>query len=220
VDSPCTQTFGLGVFQAPSAEDFHRIEQFFRDRSAPVHHEVSPLADPATLPLLTGRGYHPIELSSVMFCPIADLLTRLPRAAGRVRARLIRGGETALWAETAVRGWADIIPPGDMMKDLMQVSAERPEALPFLAELDGAPVAAGALSITGGVALLAGASTISGARRQGAQTALLDARLRYAADHDCDLAMVCAAPGSASQRNAERNGFRIAYTRIKWRLGP
>jgi len=27
-----------------------------------------------------------------------------------------------------------------------------------------------------------------------------------------------ALPGSASQRNAERNGFRIAYTRIKWRL--
>ena len=27
-----------------------------------------------------------------------------------------------------------------------------------------------------------------------------------------------ALPGSASQRNAERNGFRIAYTRIKWAL--
>jgi hypothetical protein len=25
-----------------------------------------------------------------------------------------------------------------------------------------------------------------------------------------------ATPGSASQRNAERNGFRVAYTRIKW----
>ena len=33
-----------------------------------------------------------------------------------------------------------------------------------------------------------------------------------------DLAMMGAAPGSASQRNAERHGFRIAYTRIKWRL--
>jgi hypothetical protein len=29
--------------------------------------------------------------------------------------------------------------------------------------------------------------------------------------------MMCAQPGSASQRNAERQGFRIAYTRIKWR---
>jgi hypothetical protein len=29
---------------------------------------------------------------------------------------------------------------------------------------------------------------------------------------------MCAAPGRASQRNAERQGFRIAYTRIKWKL--
>jgi hypothetical protein len=27
-----------------------------------------------------------------------------------------------------------------------------------------------------------------------------------------------ALPGSGSQRNAERNGFRIAYTRTKWQL--
>jgi hypothetical protein len=69
-----------------------------------------------------------------------------------------------------------------------------------------------------GVGLLAGASTVPEGRRQGAQNALLDARLRYAAQHGCDLAMMCALPGSASQRNAERHGFRIAYTRIKWRL--
>ena len=42
--------------------------------------------------------------------------------------------------------------------------------------------------------------------------------LAYAADQGCDLAMMCALPGSGSQRNAERHGFRIAYTRIKWQL--
>lgn len=30
--------------------------------------------------------------------------------------------------------------------------------------------------------------------------------------------MLVAEPGSNSQRNAERNGFRVAYTRTKWRL--
>ena len=28
--------------------------------------------------------------------------------------------------------------------------------------------------------------------------------------------MMGAAPGSTSQTNAERQGFRIAYTRLKW----
>ena len=40
---------------------------------------------------------------------------------------------------------------------------------------------------------------------------------RYAAEHGCDLAMMVAEAGSESQRNAERQGFRIAYTRMKWR---
>jgi hypothetical protein len=68
-----------------------------------------------------------------------------------------------------------------------------------------------------GMALLAGASTVADARRRGLQAALLTARLAHAAELRCDLAMMGAPPGSSSQRNAERNGFRIAYTRIKWR---
>jgi hypothetical protein len=46
----------------------------------------------------------------------------------------------------------------------------------------------------------------------------LEHRLPYGALQGCDIAMMVSAPGSASQRNAERQGFRIAYTRIKWRL--
>ena len=48
--------------------------------------------------------------------------------------------------------------------------------------------------------------------------ALLEWRLAYAAAAGCDVATMGALPGSASQRNAEREGFRIAYTRTKWRL--
>jgi hypothetical protein len=68
-----------------------------------------------------------------------------------------------------------------------------------------------------GVALLAGACTIPQWRKQGAQLALLQHRLHVAAEHGCDIAMVATLPGSASQRNAERRGFRVAYTRTKWR---
>ena len=67
-----------------------------------------------------------------------------------------------------------------------------------------------------GVALFAGASTVPAMRRRGLQYALLAARMQYAIEKQCDLAMMGALPGSSSQRNAERHGFRIAYTRIKW----
>jgi GNAT superfamily N-acetyltransferase len=89
----------------------------------------------------------------------------------------------------------------------------------FLAEVDGKPGAAGVLSLHEGVALFAGSATVPELRHRGLQTALLHERMRYAFDHGCDLAMMGALPGSESQRNAERKGFRIAYTRTKWRLG-
>jgi GNAT superfamily N-acetyltransferase len=88
----------------------------------------------------------------------------------------------------------------------------------FIVEKHGEIVATAGLVIRDRVALLAGGSTIPEARGQGAQSAALSARLRHAEDSGCDLAMMVAEPGSASQRNAERHGFRIAYTRTKWRL--
>ena len=104
------------------------------------------------------------------------------------------------------------------MPESLPKAAHAEDSISFLARLEGKAIAAGALCISAGVALLAGACTIPEARRQGAQLALLETRLHYAAERGCDVAMMCAAPGSASQRNAERHGFRIAYTRVKWRL--
>jgi hypothetical protein len=84
--------------------------------------------------------------------------------------------------------------------------------------LDGRAIATASLVIANGVGLLAGSSTIAEWRRRGAQRALLECRLQCATQAGCDLAMICAEPGSSSQRNAERAGFQIAYTRIKWGL--
>jgi GNAT superfamily N-acetyltransferase len=217
VESPLTQTFGLGLFETTSSADLEHIEEFFTQRGSPVYHEVSPLADAAVLPLLNERGYEPFEFTSVMFRPLS------PGAAARrdsgVSVRMVGPDEHELWAQTAARGWSSEFEGlSEFILGLSRVSAHRTNAPSFLAELDGRPVATGALCIWEGVALLAGASTVPEARRRGAQLALLDARLAYAAGRGCDLAMMCAQPGSSSQRNAERQGFRIAYTRIKWRL--
>ena len=213
--SPCTQTFGLGIFQSPRAAELDRIECFFRERGAPVFHEVSPLADPALLGVLNGRGYRPMALTSVMCLALKD---RVPAGRGVIQVRLAGETEHELWARTAAEGWREAEGIGDLIGGLMRVVAERRDAADFLAMLDGQPIAAGSLAMHEGVALLAGASTIPEFRRRGAQRALLEARLDYAQRAGCDLAMLCASPGAESQRNGERHGFRIAYTRIKWEL--
>jgi hypothetical protein len=217
--SPITQTFGLGILQPATAADLEALEAFFGERGAPVHHEVSPLADASLLPLLNERGYRPLEFTSVLFRPVRRGLRLTAPRNERIHVRQVRPAEEELYAQTAARGWAGEHPDlADQLLELMRIGMRTAGGYAFLAELDGRAIAAGGLNVRDGVALLAGASTIPEGRRQGAQLALLEERLRTAAELGCDLAMMGALPGSASQRNAERHGFRIAYTRIKWLL--
>jgi GNAT superfamily N-acetyltransferase len=217
VDSPLTQTFGFGLFTPPSETDLDTIERFYGARGAPVFHEVSPLADAATLTIFGARGYRPIELTAVMHQPITAAMRSAP-PNDDIAVRVTIPGEEALWAETAALGWGETVALADFMRLFGTVSAHARGTHGFLASIGETPVAAAALALHGGVALLAGASTIPAWRGRGVQRALLAARLRYAAERGAEVAMMCALPGSASQRNAERAGFRIAYTRIKWQL--
>jgi GNAT superfamily N-acetyltransferase len=218
VDSPVTQSFGLGLFEELSPASLDRIERFFLERAAAVVHEVSPLAGITTMDLLCCRGYRPIELSSVLHRPVELHSTR---EGGGIRVRVALKQEADQWADLSARGWAHGNP--ELLGFLEQFGAlafAREESVNFIAELDGKAAATGTLCLHDGVALFAGASTIPEMRRHGLQAALLEARMRYAYEHRYPLAMMVTEAGSQSQRNAERQGFRIAYTRTKWRLYP
>jgi len=215
-DSPVTQSFGLGIFEELSPGALDVIERFFLDHRAPVLHEVSPLAGAAALNLIASRNYRPIEISNVLYRPVDR-----PAAAdeGRIRVHLIKAEEGRLWTNIHARGWSHEHPElTDFLLENGGISAARRPSLCFLAEMQGTPGAAAVLCIHEGVALLAGSATVPELRRCGLHRALLDERMRYAFDQGCDLAMMVAEPGSHSQRNAEGKGFRIAYTRTKWRL--
>lgn len=217
-DSPCTQTFGLGINGNPTAVNLRTIESFFFERGAAVHHEVAPLIAPELIVRLNDRGYHPIEFTSVMYRRIGpNVPMPMPRNP-KLRVNVASQNQAELWAQTSASGWCEHPDMMQLILDLAQNFVVTEGATAMFAELDGRPVATGVVAIAGGIALLAGASTIPDARKQGAQSALLAQRLQFAVDQGCDIAMMCALPGSPSQRNAQRNGFHIAYTRTKWGL--
>ena len=213
-----TQTFGLGIFEPLTEKTLDTIESFFRERGSPVCHEVSPFAGASALALLCEQNYRPFEISHVLYRPIKDALAPIA-VQDRIRVRVISTEEAALWSEVNARGWAHDHPEfQSVLLELGIILAGREQTLCFLAELDGQPGAAGVLCIHEGVALLGGAATVPEMRRRGLQSALLDHRLHCARERGCDVAMIVAEPGSNSQRNAQRTGFQIAYTRTKWRL--
>jgi hypothetical protein len=210
VGSPITQTFGLGVHERLTERDLDTIERFFTSRGSAVPHEVCPLAGVDVTAMLVDRGYKPIEMSNVLFQGVAGA----EGAAGALRVRRVDRAEADRYGALAARGWSEFPEVQPFIQGFARSSVA--VATCFIAELDGQEIATAALFMHGGVALLAGASTVPEGRRHGAQQALLSARLAAAAANGCDVAMMVAAPGSASQRNAERRGFRIAYTRTKW----
>jgi GNAT superfamily N-acetyltransferase len=217
VNAPTTQTFGLGMFEDPTAESLDAIERCFRERGAATMHEVSPLAGVVTLDLLCGRGYRPFEISNVLYRTVET-----PQGGERagIRVRVVGNDEAEFWAAVSARGWTQEHPElREFVEQMGVLMVAREQSPCFLAELYGVAGAAGGLSLHEGVALFAGAATAPEMRRKGLQGALLEARMRYAFEHGCDLAMMVTEAGSESQRNAERQGFRVAYTRMKWKLG-
>jgi GNAT superfamily N-acetyltransferase len=214
VDSPITQAFGLGLSGPVEEDEVARMEEFFRRRGAATHVELCPYADPSIVEVFRRRGYTLTEFSNVLARRLSAEDAEMT-SDGEVRVRHPEPHEARRWAETVARGFfpEGELPPG--MIDLFITSLNSATGTFFLAEIDGEIIGGGVLTMHGGVASCGGASTLPAFRGRGAQTALLRARLKFAAEHGCDLAMVTTMPGTTSQRNAERQGFRVVYTRSK-----
>ena len=94
--------------------------------------------------------------------------------------------------------------------------AEQPGWRLYLAELDGAPAAAAALTVDDGIGYLAAASTLPAFRNRGCQTTLIRRRVSDAAAAGCREVCALTTEG-VSRRNLERCGLSLAYTKTAWR---
>jgi hypothetical protein len=86
----------------------------------------------------------------------------------------------------------------------------------YIARVGGKPAAHAAMRIASGVAVMMFAETNLEYRGYGCQTALLRQRILDAGKAGCDLVACAAYPGTVSQRNQERAGLRVAYTKALW----
>jgi GNAT superfamily N-acetyltransferase len=83
----------------------------------------------------------------------------------------------------------------------------------YLARRGGEVAGGGSLRISDGLAQLSGAATLAAHRRRGVQSALMRARLVYAAAGGAGIAVVTTEPASKSQQNVQRAGFELLYSR-------
>jgi GNAT superfamily N-acetyltransferase len=214
--SRLSRAFSLGLGGPVSSAELDEIEAFYASRGAPVIIDLCPLADDAVREALTERGYRLTEFNQVWIRPLTRE-DRFEEVTG-VFVRLAGKEDMELWSRLVGQGFSgqEDVPAETLLRGrvLFHLSC----ASCFIGQIAGEPEGAGAMFQQGGLVTLFATATLPRARRRGVQTALLHARLSSAAAAGCDLAVVITAPGSDSQRNVERLGFRLAYTKVELAL--
>lgn len=106
------------------------------------------------------------------------------------------------------------------LTDSIWATFGRPDWRTYVAFVDGSPAGFGQLHLAGGVGSLALAGTLHAFRGRGVQTALIHRRIADAVAAGCDLIAAQTGNGTDSQRNMERAGLRLAYTKAEYYPRP
>jgi ribosomal protein S18 acetylase RimI-like enzyme len=214
VGSPIGRATGVGLDRPFTADHLDQVEQFYRSHGAPAQVDLCPLHDAAVFEMFKERGYGIAELSNVLYRRLDPkevfpaMLAGCEIRRGRPEEARELGGivEGAFFPDGAPEAFQDLLTP------LYQMDG----ALTFAASVDDKMVACGAGLVIPEHRIFAvcGAGTAAEYRGRGLQTALLRARLAAAAEAGCEYAVVVTLGGSGSQRNCERLGFLVAYSKV------
>ncbi|HSK48525.1 MAG TPA: GNAT family N-acetyltransferase [Coriobacteriia bacterium] len=211
--SPVNQAVGLGMCGRVSAEEAHALEAFYASRAQRGLAMVSPLADPSLLSVLAARGWTADSFENVLVREYLDA-ERFSGPEGVEVVEVVDDEMKAVWVQVAAIAFSAPLEPQPAQLELGRIVAARPHTCLLLALVDGRPAGTGELFIEDGVAWLSADATLPQFRRRGVQQAMQARRLQLGADAACEFAVSEALPGSGSQRNMERVGFRVAYTRV------
>jgi hypothetical protein len=135
------------------------------------------------------------------------------RTAPGIVIEAVMPEKNSVWARAIARGFSEHIAVDE---SVFTGLPGLPGSLAFLARIGDVVVGGGAGRIISEarIAALFGAATLPEYRRLGVQTAIIARRLHAAALAGCEFVVVSTQPGSGSQRNMERRGFRLAYTKL------
>lgn len=212
VDSPFSQTVGLGIDAEVNDSDIEAIIDVYRSRGAQARVIASPIAGEALVRKLANFGFQLDEYANVLVADLADV-----RAARDSRVEICTDAKT--WAERSSRGFADGEEPPEPMHFVALLMATHPAVTPLVLRENGEIATTACMAIEeDGIAALFATSTKPEARGRGYQTAMIQDRLARAIEAGATIARAGAKPGTTSERNFRGCGFSVLYTRTEWTL--
>ncbi len=215
-DWPVNAAAGIGMGNnAFQSEQLDELEAFYSQFNVEPRVVVCPFTDRDLLQQMGRRGYY---IAQFMNVHVRDIKPddRVAQDMHGIDVTVAGDEDTDAWALVNVRSGRgeDDIPDDDKWLALARIAIARPCVTGYIAWVDGKPAGAAAMCMRDGVATCFSTSTHPAYRRRGVQAALIRARLAHAFQAGCDIAIVTTSPGSDSQRNVQRYGFDVSYTRV------
>jgi GNAT superfamily N-acetyltransferase len=203
----------LGFAGAVKPEDIEHVEDFYFRHEADAQVDVCPYADPSLYESLNQRGFQVAEFNQTLARWISPDESFGTRHEG-FEVRRVGPEEGPEWSNVLARVFFADQAPNFGRFFLPWVRHKNAMCLGAFAEGKMVGGAGGLIIPQHRTAGLFGAATLPEFRERGVQSALLKERLQLAQKAGCDLAVTLTMPGTSSQRNAERAGFRTAYTKV------
>lgn len=214
-DSAVNGTSGVGLEREVTETDLMAIERFFLGRCARPVISVCPLAHASLTRCLAARRWVPAGFENVLVRELLDD-ERFGVPDDGIEIRLAEtAAERLRWASLVVDGFAAPHGPTPAETRLGLTASAMSDRVFLTAFADGEPAGTGELRVADGIGWLSADTTLPAFRQRGVQISLQRVRLELARDAGCALAVTESAPGGPSQRNMERNGFRLVYTRME-----
>jgi GNAT superfamily N-acetyltransferase len=211
--SPANGAIGLGFDGEVTEGQIATVERFFLDKGEEPIVSVCPLAHPSLVQVLSGRGWQVGTFENVLVRRI-DPAERFGSEAAGVEIREAQAeSDLEAWALLAAKGFSAPEDPTPADRRLAAAATRREGARFLFGMVDGADAGTGQIEIAGELGWLSADTTLPAFRRRGVQSSLQRFRLAMAQEAGCLLAVTESVPGSPSQRNMERLGFQVAYTR-------
>lgn len=219
--------YGAGLAGPVERDEVRAMIAWYEEVGAEPRIDVSPFVHDTLVRALADERFTLRRFETVFYRPLDPnerVAPDVPSPPGlRIEAVDPRDADAVdSFARIAISGFIpDGAPPPESLLESSRRVASHARSTAVRAMIGNECVGAGAMEVTGELAALFGVSVVPAHRRQGVQQALVAWRLNRAAAAGAKIATIASFPGVATERNAQRAGFRVAYNKAALvRPGP
>ena len=215
---------GMGMSGPVTLAEVDELIAWFESVGVEPRIDVCPFSDKSLVAGLSARGFVVSFFDNVFFREVGEgggVVPPSPLGEGIEVGLIDPEDEKAVWeyAAAVARGFTkDGHEPDAGDVTLTARVVRQPAVRAFGARVDGRIVGGGAIEVPREegpkAAALFALAVLPAYRRRGVQQALIAARLNAAAEAGATVATISAMPGVATERNARRMGFQVAYTKV------